>query len=217
MKRSLSAKSPVQLAQWTLPLALALAGLTALLLLLGYSDSGLVFIPLVGCNLMVLAHVRWNVHFAEQELLDLEKCRLEIERAKAEVARTTEVSVDAVLRAIEESRLQLERSRQDEGRISGFQAELRTWRRSQTEQSRPGESRIRTAVEARIGTEFHEAETATLLRTLEVFGESTRALAWMRENNPALQDQPPILAIRTEEGRREVLNILGRIQHGVIS
>ena len=61
-----------------------------------------------------------------------------------------------------------------------------------------------------------EAESVILMRALEVFGNSERALEWMRENNPALDNEAPIRVIQSEDGRREVLNILGRIQHGVI-
>ena len=60
-------------------------------------------------------------------------------------------------------------------------------------------------------------ETAVLIRALEVFGDSERALQWMRESNAALNNEPPIRVIQTEAGRTEVLNVLGRIQHGVIS
>lgn len=63
----------------------------------------------------------------------------------------------------------------------------------------------------------HETESAILMRALEVFGDSERAIQWMRESNPALKYEPPIRVIQTEDGRREVLYILGRIQHGVIS
>jgi putative toxin-antitoxin system antitoxin component (TIGR02293 family) len=63
----------------------------------------------------------------------------------------------------------------------------------------------------------HELESVIFVRVLEVFGDSGRAIEWMRENNPALNNAPPIRVIQTEEGRREVLNILGRIHHGVIS
>jgi putative toxin-antitoxin system antitoxin component (TIGR02293 family) len=63
----------------------------------------------------------------------------------------------------------------------------------------------------------HESESPIMMRALEVFGDSVRAIEWMRESNPALKDEPPIRVIQTEDGRREVLNILGRIQHGVIS
>jgi putative toxin-antitoxin system antitoxin component (TIGR02293 family) len=63
----------------------------------------------------------------------------------------------------------------------------------------------------------HETESAILMRALEVFGDSERAIQWMRESNPALNNEPPIGVIQTDDGRRQVLNILGRIQHGVIS
>lgn len=62
-----------------------------------------------------------------------------------------------------------------------------------------------------------KVKSAVLVRAREVFGESERALQWMRESNPALNGETPIRAIRTEDGQREVLDILGRIQHGVIS
>jgi len=39
----------------------------------------------------------------------------------------------------------------------------------------------------------------------------------MREKNPALGNQPPIRVIQTEAGRKAVENVLGRIEHGVIS
>src|SRR5271165_5619806 len=62
-----------------------------------------------------------------------------------------------------------------------------------------------------------ENQSSILLRALEVFGDSQRALAWMREENPALNNETPLHALQTEEGRVGVLNILGRIEHGVIS
>lgn len=60
-------------------------------------------------------------------------------------------------------------------------------------------------------------ELAVLKRAFAVFGNSERAIQWMQESNPALRNEPPIRVIQTEAGRLEVLNILGRIQHGVIS
>jgi len=62
-----------------------------------------------------------------------------------------------------------------------------------------------------------EGQSSILLRVLEVFGESERALAWMRAQNPALNNETPLHAIQTEEGRLCVLHIIGRIEHGVIS
>jgi uncharacterized protein (DUF2384 family) len=62
-----------------------------------------------------------------------------------------------------------------------------------------------------------ETESETLLRALEVFGSSDRATEWMRVENPALGNQPPIRVIQTEAGRKAVRDVLGRIEHGVIS
>ena len=62
-----------------------------------------------------------------------------------------------------------------------------------------------------------EVESKVLLRALEVFGTSDLALCWMDEPNPALNGERPIQAIQNELGREEVLHILGRIEHGVIS
>jgi Antitoxin Xre/MbcA/ParS C-terminal toxin-binding domain len=62
-----------------------------------------------------------------------------------------------------------------------------------------------------------QSESETLIRALEVFGSSDRAIQWMREENPALGNQPPIRAIQTEAGRKAVEDVLGRIEHGVIS
>ena len=39
----------------------------------------------------------------------------------------------------------------------------------------------------------------------------------MHEPNRALKNKVPVHYVQKEEGRREVMNILGRIQHGVIS
>jgi putative toxin-antitoxin system antitoxin component (TIGR02293 family) len=63
----------------------------------------------------------------------------------------------------------------------------------------------------------HETESLIVIRALEVFGDSDRAIQWLGESNPALNNEPPIRVIQTDDGRREVLDILGRIQHGVIS
>jgi len=75
----------------------------------------------------------------------------------------------------------------------------------------------RSMLAARMPAGEHEIESTVLLRALEVFGDSQRALKWMREVNPALKNDTPLHAIQTDEGRREVLNILGRIEYGVIS
>lgn len=63
----------------------------------------------------------------------------------------------------------------------------------------------------------YQEETLVLMRALEVFGDSENAERWMREANPALDNRTPVSALQTPDGRREVTNILGRIEHGVIS
>jgi putative toxin-antitoxin system antitoxin component (TIGR02293 family) len=62
-----------------------------------------------------------------------------------------------------------------------------------------------------------KAAPVIVSRALEVFGDGARALEWLLERNAALNDDTPMNVIQTEEGQREVLNILGRIEHGVIS
>lgn len=62
-----------------------------------------------------------------------------------------------------------------------------------------------------------ESETLLLMRALEVFGDSQNAQRWMQQPNPALSNQTPLRALQSVGGRTEVLNILGRIEHGVIS
>lgn len=59
--------------------------------------------------------------------------------------------------------------------------------------------------------------TETLVRALEVFGDSESAQRWMQQPNPALANRTPLRALQSEDGRVEVLNILGRIEYGVIS
>jgi putative toxin-antitoxin system antitoxin component (TIGR02293 family) len=62
-----------------------------------------------------------------------------------------------------------------------------------------------------------EAEFEIQMPALQVFGDSERAVQWMRESNPALGGQTPILAVGTDSGIKAVRDILGRIEHGVIS
>ena len=59
--------------------------------------------------------------------------------------------------------------------------------------------------------------TAILARAIEVFGSSEKATRWMERPNRALSQKNPIQMLATEEGRREVQELLGRIEHGVYS
>ncbi len=62
-----------------------------------------------------------------------------------------------------------------------------------------------------------EESAPILARAIEVFGSSEVAIHWMRQPNPALRMKTPLEAIAASKWRSEVLAILGRIEHGVIS
>ncbi|HEX4054342.1 MAG TPA: antitoxin Xre/MbcA/ParS toxin-binding domain-containing protein [Tepidisphaeraceae bacterium] len=48
-------------------------------------------------------------------------------------------------------------------------------------------------------------------------GDQIGALQWLATPIPALGDQPPLDLARTEPGAREVEDLIGRIEHGVVS
>ena len=56
-----------------------------------------------------------------------------------------------------------------------------------------------------------------LKRAVEVFGDEFIALEWLISPNYALGGQRPGDLLETSEGRQEILNLLGRIVHGVYS
>jgi putative toxin-antitoxin system antitoxin component (TIGR02293 family) len=49
-----------------------------------------------------------------------------------------------------------------------------------------------------------------------VFGADDKAAAWLRRPNRALHNEAPIRILDTDAGARQVDDILGRIEHGVI-
>jgi len=51
----------------------------------------------------------------------------------------------------------------------------------------------------------------------EFLGDRERALRWLKHPNRALGGMPPVEALDTELGARQVENILGRIAYGGIS
>ncbi len=65
--------------------------------------------------------------------------------------------------------------------------------------------------------DLQQVQASVFMRAGEVFGDSQRATAWMEEPNPALRDLPPLRALLLSDGQAEVLNILGRIEDGVLS
>lgn len=54
-------------------------------------------------------------------------------------------------------------------------------------------------------------------RAEEVFEEGAPALAWLKTENPALGDVTPLSLLDTDLGADTVLDMLGRIEHGVFA
>jgi putative toxin-antitoxin system antitoxin component (TIGR02293 family) len=52
-------------------------------------------------------------------------------------------------------------------------------------------------------------------RAVEVLGSRRRALAWLRTPLTGLDGRTPLAAMAEAEGRQQVEDILGRIEHGV--
>jgi putative toxin-antitoxin system antitoxin component (TIGR02293 family) len=52
-------------------------------------------------------------------------------------------------------------------------------------------------------------------RALEVFGDRTKALRWLRTPIPSLGDATPQEMLEREGGIEQVEDVLGRIEHGV--
>lgn len=50
-----------------------------------------------------------------------------------------------------------------------------------------------------------------------VFGMEDKAAAWLRRPNRALNGELPIRLLDTDVGARQVEDVLGRIEHGIIS
>lgn len=68
-------------------------------------------------------------------------------------------------------------------------------------------------------------ESERLLRFSRIFtmatslfeGDSSSAQNWLRNSNRALGGESPLEASKTEEGSREVENLINRLEHGVFS
>lgn len=51
----------------------------------------------------------------------------------------------------------------------------------------------------------------------EVFGSPAAAAVWLSEKNPVLGDTTPSSLLNTDEGAQRVIELLGRIEHGIYS
>lgn len=58
--------------------------------------------------------------------------------------------------------------------------------------------------------------TAVHARAVEVIGSEERALRWLGSPIPALDYATPVSLLTSEEGRDAVLDVLGRLEHGVL-
>ena len=56
-----------------------------------------------------------------------------------------------------------------------------------------------------------------MAHALDTFGDDRKAKSWLSTPNPALDDQPPICLVGTDEGTRRVDEVLTRIDYGMFS
>ncbi len=59
--------------------------------------------------------------------------------------------------------------------------------------------------------------TEIIKRATEVLESEDEAIEWLKRPSRALGDETPLVYANTEVGSQEVMNLLGRIEHGVFS
>ena len=52
-------------------------------------------------------------------------------------------------------------------------------------------------------------------RAIEVLGDADKAIRWLGRPIPSLEYETPISLLRSNKGRDAVLDVLGRLEHGV--
>lgn len=62
-----------------------------------------------------------------------------------------------------------------------------------------------------------EENQALIARAVEVIGNERDALHWLEKPKRALGNLIPFKVAETEDGKQKVLDLLGRIEHGVFS
>lgn len=83
----------------------------------------------------------------------------------------------------------------------------------------------RTLTRRKQAGRFAPKESERLLRLSKLFeasaelfeGDRKGAVAWLRSSNRGLDGETPLAMSKTEIGAREVENLIGRLEHGVIS
>jgi uncharacterized protein (DUF2384 family) len=70
-----------------------------------------------------------------------------------------------------------------------------------------------------IDSQFFESNKSLLAlknRGVDVFGSFDKFLRWLNQENLAL-DSKPIKLLSSESGIKKIIDILGRIEHGIMS
>ena len=82
---------------------------------------------------------------------------------------------------------------------------------------------LRTLARRRLGRKLDAHESDRLYRlariaahAVVVFGTDEKAATWLRRPNRALNHEAPIQILDTDEGARQVDDVLGRIEYGVV-
>ena len=60
------------------------------------------------------------------------------------------------------------------------------------------------------------AQTAVIDRAIEVIGDETEAMRWLGTPVRALNYATPVSLLHDANGRDSVLNVLGRLEHGIL-
>jgi hypothetical protein len=59
------------------------------------------------------------------------------------------------------------------------------------------------------------ASDSLLLRAIEVFGKTEKALDWLNTGNPSFDGKTPRAMADTEDGKKQVLDVLFHLAHGI--
>ena len=75
---------------------------------------------------------------------------------------------------------------------------------------------METGIQSQRSSAIAKPILSITVRAGEVFANRRKALRWLQSPNQSLGGLSPLDAAETEAGCREVEDILGRIEHGVI-
>jgi len=67
----------------------------------------------------------------------------------------------------------------------------------------------------KVGKAGRSPEVDLLLKALQIAGSTQKLAEWMQTPVPALDGAMPYALMQSEEGRKRVEAVLGRIEHGI--